>query len=64
MKSLLRLVPNVPGSGGKGGRYSESCGKGCHSPMYVSIVAEQIKTRKSPMYVSTVAAQIKTRIHY
>jgi len=40
-KSLLKLVPNGLGSGGKGGRCSGSCGKGCHSPMYVSIdVAE------------------------
>jgi len=38
VKSLLRLVPNGLGSGGKGGirRCSGSCGKGCHSPMYVS----------------------------
>jgi len=39
------LVPNGLGSGGKGGRCSGSCSKGCHSPMYVSIVAEQIKSR-------------------
>jgi len=30
---------------------SGSCGKGCHSPMYASIVAEQIKKRSNMFHI-------------